>query len=141
MEKPYDCKTFKKLCIGFPATCRNQHMECRLLDLRNLYERERLSKLGKKELETEHKRLQRKIRKIDDYELCDDDISESDKSADQNYVEATPVKRKKSSLIQKLGVRTTERKERKKKQGQTSEEDHGSEEESEFFFTKKKKSN
>lgn len=130
MEKTYDCKTFKKLCIGFPATYCNQYMECRLLDLRNLYERERLS---------EHRRLQRKIRKIDDYELCDDDISESDKSADQNYVEATPVKRKKSSLIQKLGVRTTERKERKKKQGQTSEEDHGSEEESEFFFLPKRK--
>ena len=85
-------------------------MECRLLDMRNLYERERLSKLEKKKLEIQHRRLQRKIRKIDEYELCDGSISESDKSADQNYIEATLAKRKKSSLTQKLGGRTTERK-------------------------------
>ena len=46
------------MCTGFPPTtfC-NQCMECRLLGVRNLYERERLSKLKKKELEMEHKRL------------------------------------------------------------------------------------
>ena len=89
-----------QLCIGFPASYPNQCMECRLLDMRNLYERERLSKLGKKKLDIEHSTLQRKIRKIDGYELCDDDISESKKSADQNYIEATPFKQKKSSLKQ-----------------------------------------
>ena len=93
-------------------------MERRLVDMQNLYERERLSKIWKKELEIVHRRLQTKIRKIDDYELCDDDISESNKYADQNYIEATPAKRKRSSLTQKLGGRTTERKKRKKKQGQ-----------------------
>ena len=82
-------------------------MERRLVDMQNLYERERLSKIWKKELEIEHRRLQTKIRKIDDYELCDDDISESNKYA-----------AKRSSLTQKLGGRTTERKKRKKKQGQ-----------------------
>ena len=104
--------------------------------MRNLYERERLSKLGKKELEIGHRRLQKKIRKIDEYELCDDDINESDKSADQNCTEATPFKRKKSSLKQKLGGRTTDRKERKKKQDQSSEEGHDSEEESDVFLPK-----
>ena len=133
MEKTYECKTCKKFWSGFPATYYNQCMECRLVDMQNLYKRERLSKIRKKELEIEHRRLQTKIRKIDDHELCDDDISESNKYADQNYIEATPAKRKKSSLAQKLGGRTTEIKERKKKQGQSSEKDHDSEEESEFF--------
>ena len=133
MEKTYECKTCKKFWIGFPATYYNQCMECRLVDMQNLYKRERLSKIRKKELEIEHRRLQTKIRKIDDHELCDDDISESNKYADQNYIEATSAKRKKSSLAQKLGGRTTEIKERKKKQGQSSVKDHDIEEESEFF--------
>ena len=70
-------------------------MECRLLDMKLTYERERLSQLGKKELEAEHRRLQRKIRKPDDYELYDDDISESDESKDKYYIFKTSAKRKK----------------------------------------------
>ena len=57
----------------------------------------------------------------------------------KDYIEPTPVKKKPSSLTQKLGKRKTERKERSKKQGQRSEEDDVSEEESEFFLTKKEK--
>ena len=94
MEKTYECKTCKKLCVGFSATYRYQCMECKLLEMRNLYERERLSKLGKKELEIEHRILQKKIRKIDKYEMYDDDISQTDQCSDKDYVEPTPVKKK-----------------------------------------------
>lgn len=55
-------RTMEKICTGFPVTFQSQRMECRLLDMRQTYERERLSQLGNKELEAEHRRLQRKIR-------------------------------------------------------------------------------
>ena len=133
MEKTYEYKTCKIICIGYPTTYGYQCLECRVLDMENMYERERLSKLRnwKKELEIEHRRLQNKIRKIDKYEMYDDNISESDKTEDKDYVEPTPVKRKWTSLTQKMGERKTQTKERKNKKGQSSEEI--SEEESEFF--------
>ena len=94
MEKTYEYKTCKIICIGYPTTYGYQCLECRVLDMENMYERERLSKLRnwKKELEIEHRRLQNKIRKIDKYEMYDDNISESDKTEDKDYVEPTPVK-------------------------------------------------
>ena len=62
------------------------------IDLR----KEKLSQLGEKELEAEHRRLQRIIRKSDDYELYDDDISESDESKNEGYIVETSAKRKKN---------------------------------------------
>ena len=73
----------------------------------------------------EHRRLQKKIRKIDEYEMCDDDISQSEKSSDEDYVEETPVKMRVSSLTQTSG----KRKDRKKNQSQFSERDNDSEQE------------
>ena len=86
----------KKMSTGFAATFRNQCMEFRLLDMKQTYERKRLSQLGEKELEAEHRRLQRIIRKPDDCELYDDDISESDESKNEGYVVETSAKRKKN---------------------------------------------
>ena len=62
------------------------------IDLR----KEKLSQLGEKELEAEHRRLQRIIRQPDDYELYDDDISESDESKNEGYIVETSAKRKKN---------------------------------------------
>lgn len=59
----------KKMCIGFPATYRNQCRECRVIEMRSIYKKDRVNKLCKKELEVEHRRLQKKLRKIDDYDL------------------------------------------------------------------------
>ena len=42
--------------------------------MRNIYERDRIGRFGKRELEVEHRRLQKKLRKVDDYDLYDDDI-------------------------------------------------------------------
>ena len=105
--------------IGFPATCRNQCLECRVLDMWSMYERERLTKLAKKELQDEHKKLLRKIRKLDAYELCDDDINETDdQSQDENYVAETPQKQCKHSLTQQITNKRQHRsvKEREKKE-------------------------
>ena len=63
----------------------------RVLEMRTIYERERIGVLGKRELEIKHRRLQKKLRKIDEYEMCDDDISQSEKSSDTDYVAETPV--------------------------------------------------
>lgn len=90
-------------------------------------------------MDIEHRRLPRKIKKLDEYELCDDDINESNESGDKNYIESTPVKRKNFSLTQKIGVKTAERKGRNKKKGQRSEEGNDSERESRFFLTKKER--
>ena len=52
------------MCTGFPPTtfC-NQCMECRLLGVRNLYERERLSKLKKKRVRNGTQKTLEKIKK------------------------------------------------------------------------------
>lgn len=100
MEKTYKCRTCKKLCVGFPATYRNQYIECRVLEMRNIYKRERLGVLGKREPEMEHSRLHKNIRKIDVYKMCDDDISQSQKSSDADYVQKTLVKKRVTSLTQ-----------------------------------------
>ena len=80
------------MCIGFPATYRNQCMESRVL------------KWGTKELEVEH-RLQKVLGKVDNCGLYDDDRSESDPSIDNNYIQETPIKQKKVSLTQKMKVK------------------------------------
>ena len=49
-------------------------MECRVLEMRNIYKRDRIGRFGKRELEVEHRRLQKKLRKVDDDDLYDDDI-------------------------------------------------------------------
>ena len=49
-------------------------MECRVLEMRNIYKRDRIGRFGKRELEVEHRMLQKKLRKVDDYDLYDDDI-------------------------------------------------------------------
>ena len=41
--------------------------------MRNICERDRIGRFGKRELEVEHRRLQKKLRKVDDYDLYDDD--------------------------------------------------------------------
>ena len=71
-------------------------MEFRLLDMKQTYERKRLSQLGEKELEAEHRRLQRIIRKPDDYELYDNDISESGESKDKHYIVEISANRRKN---------------------------------------------
>ena len=90
-------------------------------------------------MDIEHRRLPRKIKKLHEYELCDDDINESNESGDKNYIESTPVKRKIFSLTQKIGVKTAERKGRNKKKGQRSEEGNDSGRESRFFLNKKER--
>ena len=141
MEKTYECRTCKKLCVDFHATYRNQCMQCQVLRMRNIYKREKLGVLRKRELEMEHRRLQKKIRKIDEYEMCDDDISQSEKSSDEDYVEETPVKMRVSSLTQTSG----KRKDRKKNQSQFSERDNDSEQENSgaeelgFFLSRKER--
>ena len=149
MEKSYECRTCKKLCVGFRATYRNQCMQCRVLEMRIIYERERLGILGKRELEIEHRRLQKKLKKTDEYAMCDDDISQSEKSSDTGYVAETPVKKRVSSLTQRSHKRKTQRKNRKKDQSQLSERDNSSEEQSEqessgeeesvFFLSRKER--
>ena len=121
MEKTYECRSCKKLTVGFPATYRNQCLECRVLDMRSMYERERLTKLAKKELQAEHKKLQRKIRKLDEYELCDDDISETDyQSQDENYVAETPQKRSKHSLTQQIPTKRKHQSSKRKRESSSS---------------------
>ena len=107
MEKTYECRTCKKLCVGFTATYRNQCTQCPVLEMRNIYERERLGVFGKRELEIEHGKLQRKLRKVDEYEMCDHDISQSDETSDTDYVPETPVKKRVSSLTQASRKRKT----------------------------------
>ena len=96
--------------------------------MRNIYETERFGVLGKRELEMEHSRLQKKIRKIDVYEMCDGDISQSEKSSGTDYVPETPVKKRVVSLTQVTSKRETQRKRKSKKQSQVSERDNGSQE-------------
>ena len=116
MEKTYECRTCKKLCVGFWATYRNKCMEWRLLEMRTLYERERLSKLRKRELELEHRKLQKKIMNIDDYEVLDDDISNSENSSGKDFVPETPVRKRAASLT---SLKVTKR--RKEKTGSEEE--------------------
>ena len=146
-------QNMQKMCIGFPATYRNQCMECRVLEMRNIYERDRVGRFGKRELEVEHRRLQKKLRKVNVYDLYDADISESDPSNDDNYVEETPVKQKRVSLTQKMKVKKvishiegsqdkeeeTERKQMAKQKEKEKTESSEDEEESEFFLTKKER--
>ena len=112
--------------------------------MRHTYERERLSQLENKELEAEHWRLQRKIRKIDDCELYDDNISESNESKDEDYIVGTPAKWKQNSLKQSIGATKTAEGENLKKRNKKvkkstemeeseSEADAGDEEQSVFF--------
>ena len=109
MEKTYECRTCKKLTVGFPTTYRSQCLECSVLEMRNIYDRERLGVLGKRELEMEHSRLQKKIRRIDVYEMCDDDNSQSEKSSSTHYVPETPVKKRAASLTRVTSKRETQR--------------------------------
>ena len=109
MEKTYECRTCKKLTVGFPTTYRSQCLECRVLEMRNIYDRERLGVLGKRELEMEHSRLQKKIRRIDVYEMCDDDKSQSEKSSSTHYVPETPVKKRAASLTRVTSKRERQR--------------------------------
>ena len=146
-------QNMQKMCIGFPATYRNQCMECRVLEMRNIYERDRVGRFGKRELEVEHRRLQKKLRKVNVYDLYDADISESDPCNDDNYVEETPVKQKRVSLTQKMKVKKgishiegsqdkeeeTERKQMAKQKEKEKTESSEDEEESEFFLTKKER--
>ena len=146
-------QNMQKMCIGFPATYRNQCMECRVLEMRNIYERDRVGRFGKRELEVEHRRLQKKLRKVNDYDFYDNNISEIDPSTDDNYVKETPVKQKRVSLTQKMKVKKgisyiedsqdkEEESERKQMAKQTEKEKTESsedEEESEFFLTKKER--
>lgn len=149
MEKSYECRTCKKLCVGFPATYRNKFMEWRLLEMRTLYERGRLSKLGKRELELEHRKLQKKIMNIDNYEVLDDDISNSEHSSDKDFVPETPVRKRAASLtslkVTKRRKEKTDSEEESKEEGKDSEDsvqeksktESSGLEESEFFFSKK----
>ena len=125
MEKTYECRTCKKLCVGFRATYRNKCMEWRLLEMRTLYERERLSKLRKRELELEHRKLQKKIMNTDDYEVLDDDISNSENSSGKDFVPETPVRKRAASLtslkVTKRRKEKTDSEEESKEEGKDSE--------------------
>ena len=91
------------MCTGFPpaAFC-NHCKEFKLPDMRNLYERERLSKFEKKSNYKWEHRVFKDWRKIEDYQLCDNisDINVSDYSQDHIYIGTTPVKQRKPSLTQ-----------------------------------------
>ena len=146
MEKTYECRTCRKLSVGFPATYRNKCMEYRLLEMQTLYEKERLSKLGKRELELEHRRLQKKIMNIDNYKVLDDDISHSEHSSDKDFVPETPVRKRAASFtslkVTKRRKEKTDSEEESKKEGEDSEDSVQEKskmegtglEESEFFF-------
>ena len=79
-EKSYECIVCKKLTTAFPVTPRNKCLVCRNIELRNMYEKQRFTKLKKKELQAEQKKLQAKIKStgIDYEDIYDDDISCSD---------------------------------------------------------------
>ena len=49
-EKTYECVSCKKLTTGYPATLQQKCLLCRNIELRQLYEKNRLQKLIKKEL-------------------------------------------------------------------------------------------
>lgn len=136
MEKTCECRKCKKFCVGFPATYRNKCKECRLLEMRTLNERERLSKLGKRELELEHRRLQKKIMNIDDYQVLDGDISQSEHSSDKDFVSETPVRKRVSSLT---SSKRTKRKDRTDSEGEESKKESSGSEESEFFLSRKER--
>lgn len=61
-EKYYECIVCKKLTTGFPVTLRNKFPVCRNIEFRNMYEKQRLNKLTKKELQAKHKKVQEKIK-------------------------------------------------------------------------------
>ena len=102
------------MCTGFPPTtfC-NQCMECRLLGVRNLYERERLSKLKKKRVRNGTQKTLEKIKK--DWRVQTmwwRHKWEWPKSRSKLY-EATPVKRRKP-LTQKVGVKKYQKEKKNK---------------------------
>ena len=59
-EKYYECIVYKKLTTGFPLTLRNKCPVCRNIEFRNIYEKQRLNKLMKKELQAKHKKCKKK---------------------------------------------------------------------------------
>ena len=94
-------------------------------------------------------RLQKVLGKVDNCGLYDDDRSESDPSIDNNYIQETPIKQKKSftnsenesekgiSYIEdNQDEEENQTAKRKEKEKTESSED---EKESEFFLTKKEK--
>ena len=94
MLRTYECITCKKMRTGYPALYRNKCLQCRNFEMRSMNEEERLSKLTKKELILEKKKIQEKIRNIKDVDIYDDDISSEDKAGDPNFVPESPQQRK-----------------------------------------------
>ena len=93
-EKYYECIVYKKLTTGFPLTLRNKCPVCRNIEFRNIYEKQRLNKLMKKELQAKHKKVQEKIKSTGtNYEdIDDDDISCSDDNKDEDFVPQASAK-------------------------------------------------
>ena len=93
-QEKYECIVCKKLNTGFPVNLRNKCPVCRNIELRNMYEKQRLNKLMKKELQAKHKKVQEKIKSTGtNYEdIYDDDILYSDDNKDEDFVPQASAK-------------------------------------------------
>ena len=100
-ETKYECVDCKKLMKRYAVLYRKRCFECRNLQLRIYYERDRMSNLSKKEFMREHRRLEAKIKGNLEEDNFDNDISEEDNSSDGDYISATPTNIRTSSIEKK----------------------------------------
>ena len=94
MEKYYECRKCKKMTYSTPHLNDWLCLECRLLQLRMVYEEKRAATLTKKELTDEVRKLRAKCEKIFAEEETDEsDLSDrisSDDNKEEDYVPPTP---------------------------------------------------
>lgn len=90
-QKSYECRQCHKMTVGYPALYRNKCLECRNLEIRTMMEKERLGRLTKTELIQENKKLQAKMRNLQDIDIYDSDISSDDSfQQDPNFIRPSP---------------------------------------------------
>ena len=99
MEKYYECRKCKKMTHSTPHLYDWLCLQCRLLQLRMVYEEKRATTMTKKELTAEVKKLRAKCEKIfDEEETYESDLSNrmssEDKRSEEDYVPPTSEQRK-----------------------------------------------
>lgn len=98
--KSYECRDCHKMTTGYPDLYRNKCFRCRNFEIQSIIEKERLSKLTKKELILENKKLQQKMQNIKDADIYEDEIStDEDFDDDPTFILKSPQNIRKKSVL------------------------------------------
>ena len=89
----YCCRVCKKYYMAVKEDKDMLCLECKNLEMRLIYEKERVSYLTEVQLKLENKKLKEKLRNIEHAEYDYDSISEEDRGDDGDYIPETPTKK------------------------------------------------